>query len=331
MSEVLVHVTRGKEVESLHRGDLVVIDCNASILYSIGDPYRKTYWRSAAKPFQVLPVIESGGIEKYGFTGEELAVMTASHGGEERHVRIVSEIFEKLGCDIDLLDCGVASPMNSGASKRVLKRGGIYQQVHNACSGKHSAMIALARLKGYPIEGYIKSNHPVQQEIFETIAQVTDLGKDEIGVGTDGCGVPVYYMPVFNMALAYARLARPECVKPDTRARALKIIAEAMTGHPYFVAGTERLDTHLMEVTKGRLVAKLGAEAVYCVGVMGRGIGIAFKIDDGNYRAIDPVIIEILRRLDLITPEEFEELRDRWEVKIKNHRKEVIGVIKAVF
>lgn len=331
VSEVLVHVSRGEEVECIHRGDLVVVNLEGDILYSVGDPHKETYWRSAAKPFQVLPLIEAGGIDKYGFTGEELALMSSSHGGEERHVNIVKEIFKKLNSKVDLLDCGIASPMNINAARDVIRGGGNFQHVHNACSGKHSAMIALALLKGFPVKNYIKLEHPVQQEILDVIADVTEFKREEIKIGVDGCGVPVFHMPIYNMALAYAKLSKPDGVEPESRKEALRIVGDAMTKNPYFVAGTGRLDTLLMEVTKGRLVAKLGAEAVYCVGVMDKGIGIVFKIEDGNYRAIDPVIVELLRRLDFISTEEYEKLKDQWEVKIRNHRKEVIGTIKAVF
>lgn len=330
MSVELAHVIRGGRVECIHRGDLVVADMEGNILYSLGDPCKSTYWRSSAKPFQLVPLIEAGGIEKYGFTGEELAVMAASHGGEERHVERVKGIFKKLGISFNMLDCGVAPPLYAPAAKEVLKKGGVYTPLHNNCSGKHSAMIALALLKGYPVEGYINPGHPVQQDILEVVSGVTEMGRDDIGIGVDGCGVPVFYMPLLNMAKAYAKLSKPEGIEPESRRIALKIIGEAMTRNPYYVAGTGRLDTCLMEVTKGKIVAKLGAEAVYCLGIMGKGIGIALKIEDGNTRAIGPVIIELLRKLDFITYREFELLRDWWEVPIKNHRKEVIGAIKAV-
>lgn len=331
MSVELVHVIRGELVESIHRGDLVVVDNNGDIILEIGDSNKTTFWRSSAKPFQVIPMIEAGGVEKYGFSGEEIALMTASHGGEEKHVNTIKSIFKKLGHDINILDCGKAYPMYMKAGLELVKKGEDYGSAHNPCSGKHSSMIALAMLKGYDIKDYIKVEHKVQREMINIVGEMTELEEKDIKIAIDGCGVPVFGMPIYNMALAYAKLSKSDALKNEKRRESLKLVAKAMTENPYYVAGTERLDTVLMEVTKGRLLAKLGAESVYCISVMNQGIGIALKIEDGSYRAIDPVIIELLRRLRLISEEELKELKDRCKVTLKNHREDIIGMMKAVF
>lgn len=331
MSVVLTHVTRGGEIESVHRGSLVVVDRSGRVIYSAGDVSGYTYWRSAAKPFQVLPMIEAGGIERFGFSEEEIAVMTSSHNGEERHTDAVKRIFKKMGCGIDKLDCGIAKPMNSVAAGRLLQQNRPYEQVHNPCSGKHSSMIALALVKGYAIDGYIQPEHPVQKEMLDVVRDVSGIDRESIKIGIDGCGVPVFGLPIYNMAKAYSLLADPEAAGDGRRRNALKTVVSAMSKHPFYVAGTGRLDTELIEATNGRIIAKLGSEGVYCAAVTGAGLGIAVKIEDGNYRAIDPVIVELLRRLGLITDGELERLKHRWVVKIKNHRKEVIGEIKTVF
>jgi L-asparaginase II len=331
MSEVLAHVIRGKEVESAHRGNLVVVDKEYKVVYSIGEPGMRTYWRSAAKPFQVLPMIEAGGIEKYGFEDEEIAVMTASHGGEERHVERVKSIFSRLGCGIEALDCGTAAPMYWPRAKKILETGERYGQIHNPCSGKHSAMIALALLRGYNIKDYIRHDHPVQTEMLDTISDVTGLERKDIGLGVDGCGVPVFWLPLYNMAVAYSKLASPRDVKTSSRRDALLKVGASMTGNPYYVAGSRRLDTLLMEVTKGRLAAKLGAEGVYCIGVMEEGTGIALKIEDGSSRAIDAIILELLKRLGLVSEAEHDRLKESCRTELRNHRKEIIGEIRAAF
>jgi len=331
MSVELVHVIRGELVESIHRGDIVVVDIKGNIIYEVGDKNKITFWRSSAKPFQVLPMIEAGGVDKFGFTGEEIALMTASHGGEEEHVKVLKEILSKLGLDINTLDCGKAHPMYNKATFELFRKGEDFERVHNACSGKHASMLALALLKDYDIMDYIKIEHEVQREMVGIVCEMTELEESDINIAIDGCGVPVFGLPIYNMALAYAKLSKPEIFNNKNRRDALKLVGESMTSNPFYVAGSERLDTVLMEVTKGRLLAKLGAESVYCISVMDKGIGIALKIEDGSYRAIDPAVIELLKRLDFITKEEFEQLKSRWEVEIKNHRKEVVGVIKAVF
>ena len=92
MSIELVHVYRDPYVESIHRGDVVAVKDN-KIVFSYGDPYKKTFWRSSAKPFQVIPFIKAGGLEKYHIEEHELALMTSSHSGEAEHVNTVVTIF----------------------------------------------------------------------------------------------------------------------------------------------------------------------------------------------------------------------------------------------
>lgn len=330
MSEILVHVTRGGMVESVHRGDLVVVDTAGTIICQIGDPHKKTFWRSAAKPFQVLPLVESGGLERFHLSGEELALMCSSHGGEELHVATALGILKKLNRSPQDLECGIAAPMYPRAAQNIQKSGGSYSTLTNPCSGKHANMIALAILRGHVVSGYSQVSHPVQHELLRTISDMTGLFPKDITIGIDGCGVPVFGLPLFNMAVAYAHLAKPGAF-PEPRASALGTIASAMMSNPFFVAGSNRLDTVLMEAAGGKIVAKLGAEGVYCLGLTDKGIGLALKVEDGNYRAIDPIIMEILNRLGYLAPAEFEKLRDRWDVSVRNHRKEIIGSIRAVF
>lgn len=331
MSEILAHVTRGKETESIHRGNITVVDKEYKILYEVGHQGGSIYWRSAAKPFQVLPMIEASGIEKFGFNGEEIAVMAASHNGEERHVERVLSILGKMGCKTKVLDCGAAPPLYRSAAVEIIKKGGEYEQVHNPCSGKHSSMIALALLRGYGIKDYILPDHPVQRQMLEAVSDASGLEKEDIGLGIDGCGVPVFSLPLYNMAVAYSKLALPRDVNTPLRQEALSKVANAMIENPYYVAGTGRLDTLLMDVTKGRLIAKLGAEGVYCVGVAGEGIGIALKIEDGSSRAIDAVMLELLKRLNIISVSEYNSLEGQCKTKVKNHRGEIIGEIRAAF
>ncbi len=331
MSEILVHVTRGSYVESRHHGDLAIVNGEGKLLYALGDPHRFTFWRSAAKPFQTIPFLEAGGIEAFHIQPHELALMTSSHGGEPAHVAALQSILSKIGYDASYLDCGIAAPMYNKAADHVLRSGHAYESTHNACSGKHSAMLALGKLLHIPMENYLHMEHPIQQIMRNTIAECCNMSPQDIAVAIDGCGVPVFGMGIHKMALAYARFSKPENYFPPERAQVLRTIQSAMTNHPFFVAGTTRLDTILMEVTKGRLVAKLGAEAVYNIGIINEDIGISLKIDDGSYRAIDPVIIDVLNKLDLLTMNEFCQLKALWKPQVKNHRGEAIGELHPVF
>ncbi len=331
MSVELVHGSRNGQVENIYRGDVVVVNFEDGVLYELGDPFKKTFWRSSAKPFQVLPFVEAGGIERYNISGEELALMCASHGGEEGHVEAVEALLKKIGFSEPDLHCGPAPPMYRPAVKEILMRKQEWNQLHNCCSGKHGGMLAITAIKGYKTDSYEEIDHPLQQEVLEIASEISGVKKEEIGIGVDGCGAPIFFMPLFNMAKAYACLSKPGSLDHDLRAGAMKRVAEAMTAYPWYVAGTGRIDTLLMEVTGGRLLAKLGADGVYCVSIMGEGTGIALKIECGVIKAIEPAIIEILSCLNYLDQREEEMIIKELDFSIYNHRKEAIGSLQAVF
>ena len=331
MSIVLAQAMRNNHVENLYRGDVVVVNTDREIMMFLGDPHKLTYWRSAAKPFQVLPFLEAGGLERYGITDKELALMTASHGGEPDHVVTAANLLAKIGFSENALRCGSAPPMHQLSMRNLLESNKPWTPLHNCCSGKHGAMLALAAMKGYDPACYDDLAHPAQQEILSVIAEITRMDTETIGIGIDGCGVPIYYLPISRMAQAYALLATPDKHPDQKRREALRKIADVMTRNPWFVAGTGRLDTILMEVTEGKLLAKLGADGVYCVSVMGTGVGIALKIESGDVRVIHPVIVELLTQLALINDNEKFQLESLLDSSIYNHRQEIIGRFETVF
>lgn len=328
-AEVLVEVTRGPLVENWHRGHVAVVDWQGKLLYSAGDPYHITYWRSSAKPFQALPVVESGAADRFGITPRDLALFCASHNGEEMHTETVKGIFAKLGKDPALLQCGVHMPYHAPTAKAMLRAGQEPTPLHCNCSGKHSGMLALCVHLGYDPGTYLEPDHPVQQLILDYIADLTGYPRGEIAIGIDGCGVPVHGLPVYNMAWAYARLARPAGLSPQ-RAEACRRVASAMIAHPEMVGGTDRFCTELMRAGGGQLVGKAGAAGVYCVGIMDEGIGIAVKCEDGSGRGRDPAVVEILAQLGYLDSGQLEALAKFHRPQNLNHRKEKCGEVIPV-
>lgn len=331
MSIELVHVYRGTEVESIHRGDIVGVHFDGNILFEYGDAGKRTFWRSSAKPFQIIPFIENGGLERFNITQDELSLMTASHSGEARHLEILDGLLKKLGKTIDDLDCGVSRPMNEKEYRRLLTEGIPFSQGNNPCSGKHSGMLGLGILKDIDLENYIDKDHEIQKMMLEIVAEMTSQNQRDIDIAIDGCGVPVFGLPIYNMALAYTKLDKLDCTDASPkRLDALRQVVKAMTGSPFFVAGTDRLDTILMEETNGKILAKLGAESVYCMTVIGKGIGIAMKTEDGSYRALNAVIPDLLLKHDCISKEEHTRIRQRLDLNVYNHRKQVVGRLESV-
>lgn len=331
MSEIVLHYTRAGHVENIHRGDVAAVNCKGEVVAAVGNAYLPMFWRSAAKPFQALPFVKNGGLEKFSITQEELALLVSSHSGEENHVALVRGILAKLGLDESVLDCGVVRPMSGKAFKKIIAAGEKVLPVHNPCSGKHSQIIALAMMLGIDYAGYTKPDHAAQKIIFKHVAMASRMPEDKLEIGIDGCGVPVFYLPIYNMSLAYARLSTPSKGDWGEYEDAATKIRDAMSKYPQIISGTGRIDLAVSEVTGGRIIAKIGSDAVYCLAVKDGDLGITFKIEDGDYAAVTPMTIAVLKKLDLLTKDEAAELDKKFPPVLKNHRGEIIGTIEAVF
>ena len=331
MSEIVLQYTRAGHVENIHRGDMAAVNCKGEVVASIGNAKLPMFWRSAAKPFQALPFVKNGGLERYKITEEELALLVSSHSGEENHVKLVRGILSKLGLDESVLDCGIVRPMSGKAFKKLIAAGEKVLPVHNPCSGKHSQIIALSMMLGIAYEGYTKPDHDAQKVIFKHVAMAARIPEEKLEIGIDGCGVPVFYLPIYNMSLAYARLSTPNKGDWGEYELAATKIRDAMSKYPQILSGSGRIDLAVSEVTNGRIIAKIGSDAVYCLAVKDGDLGITFKIEDGDYSAVTPMTIAVLKHLDLLTKDEAAELDKIFPPVLKNHRGEVIGTIEAVF
>jgi L-asparaginase II len=318
-------VVRGALVESRHRVHAAVVDSNGQIRAAAGDPDLVTYIRSAAKPFQAIPLVADGALDRFGITVEELALVCGSHSGEPRHVTAAESILRRIGLDGDALACGAQPPLHAETRRELAESGLEPLRLHNNCSGKHAGMLALARIHGWEIAGYHLPEHPVQQRMLAEVSRWVDLPHEAIGLGVDGCGVVSFGLPLRNMALGYARLASAARAGD----REATYVVGAMTSYPEMVAGEGRLCTDLMLACHGRVLAKIGAEGVYCVAVPGAELGIALKIEDGAQRAAGPAILSILRQLDLISEDDLGTLYRHAYPPLLNTRGEPVGELRA--
>jgi L-asparaginase II len=271
-------------------------------------PSTPTTFRSAAKPFQLLPLVERGHADRYGFSPVELALMSASHTGTSAHLDIVRTILSRIDCTEDDLACGFHEPVDSAALREFHEKRQPRSRLFNNCSGKHAGMLAFCRAEGWPIAGYERADHPLQQLLHRTIAEICGLTPEQVPVAVDGCSASVFSLPLDAMARGFARLASAR--GGNARDEALVRIRSAMTAHPWAVGGRGRFSTTLMEVVP-ELVAKGGAEGLECVGWPARGLGIAIKCEDGATRAMGPATVTILEQLGALTPPALERL-DEW-------------------
>lgn len=313
---------------------MAVVDTTGGLLASVGEPTRvQAYWRSAAKPFQALPAVSSGAAARYGFAPEDMALASGSHNGEPVHVERVASMLERAGCSVDDLACGVHPPLDPEAAAELRNRGVEPTVLHNNCSGSHAAMLALAPELGASTAGYESPGHPVQVAILDTVCQVTGLEATDVTIGVDGCGVPCFGTSVYHLALAFARLMDPNGLEAPDPADLLRI-RDAMIAHPHLVAGSNRLDTDLMRVGHGALLAKGGAGGVLGVGISG-GLGLAVKIEDGTGGApgnpAGVVAIDVLRQLGYLNTSQLATLGEHARPSIRTVAGTPVGIARAVF
>jgi L-asparaginase II len=314
-------------VESVHYGSVAVVDSNGKLLYATGNPDFVTFFRSASKPFQVLTLVEEGGVERYGFTPEEIALMAGSHSGQAEHIAIIDRILQKVGISEMDLQCGVHPPFSYAAREGTSDPPPKFDQRHHNCSGKHSGMIALALLLGENKADYLNPKGKTQKRILQSVAEACRYPASKIKLGIDGCSAVNFAVPLKNMALGFARLASADKIEGGL-GTAMQTVAKAMQKHPLMVAGEKRLDYVLAQTFGDRVIAKAGAEAVECFGLADRGWGAAIKIDDGSSRAMAPVIFSVLKQLGYKF--DARQLEGYITVPIKNYRQIVVGRIEAV-
>ncbi|MCL4504343.1 MAG: asparaginase [Deltaproteobacteria bacterium] len=324
-SPVLVEVTRGPEVESRHRGQIVVADATGKIHHQLGDPEVLVCLRSLAKPFQALAVLTSGAAKAFGFGPAELALFSGSLSGQNFQTFLVTSILERLGLKPEALQCGAHPPLHKPTAQALAKAGQKPSPLQHTCAGKHTAMLALCMHHGWPIEDYLNPAHPVQQLILGHVARMVGVPKAQIPVAIDGCGAPVFYVPLKNIALGYARLAASQPGSPAGE------LLEAILTHPRHIAGDGRLETEAMQALPGKIFAKAGSEGGYAFCLIEGAIGVAMKIEDGAVRAVYPGIVAILEQMGVMTPAAEKALAPFREPPILNHRKEEVGRIRPVF
>ncbi|GAB3401289.1 asparaginase [Massilia agilis] len=330
----LVATTRGYPdsgytTENVHMGSVAVVDVNGRLLWSAGDASYLTFTRSSLKPFQALPFILDGGADRFSLSRDEVALLCASHSGEEKHVQVVRAILGKIGLDEQHLECGCQVPLYYDMVNLPPPADRRWSALHHNCSGKHSGFLAWCRLHGAPTARYVDPRHPLQLTIRARLAEAAGLPAQALACGIDGCSAPNYALPLSLLAHLYARLAQGE---RDARlGAAFGPLFDAMTARPDLVSGEERSDLHLMTAGRGDWVCKIGADAVQAIGVRSAGLGIAIKIADGGSRALHTATYRVLDQLGLLDEHARAVLERYRQPPIKNARGTVAGDIRPLF
>lgn len=294
-SQCLVKDYRGNLVENIHRGFIAIVDDQGNLIGKAGNPEKKIYYRSASKPIQALPILALGIDKEFGFTPEETTIMAGSHMGEPFHIEAIESILRKIGAPEEVLCMKPTYPGYLPRRDELICQNLPKRKVYHNCSGKHAAALAMAKFFGHSFNEYWLPEHPVQQYILETISIMSETPKEEIEIGIDGCGVPVFAVPLRNMALGAMKMACPDKISDKNLARAAQTLAANMNEHHLMVTGTDYICS--MVNLDDNLVAKGGAQGVYAIGMREQRIGIAFKCEDGTEVAWPILINEIFKQL----------------------------------
>lgn len=333
----LVHALRGGIVESFHRGALAIVDGDGTLVTALGDVDRPIFPRSACKVLQALPLVASGADQAFGLDDAELALACASHGGEPAHAATAARMLAKAGLDVAALECGAHWPYADSAIKAMARAGEQPTALHNNCSGKHSGFVCvgclMARAAGREpaefVRGYIGREHPVMREVTAALAAATGVDLSKAPVGTDGCSIPTYAVPLRQLALGFARVATGVGLR-DEHARAARRLRQAVAASPFHVSGTGKFDTRVMQRLGERVFCKVGAEGVYCAALPDQGLGVAIKLDDGNTaRAAEVVMAAVIEALLPLTGDEPAFLRGFSDAALVNWNGIEVGRLQA--
>ena len=327
-SPLTVNVTRGDMVESRHLVNAVVTDATGKVVNSWGEIEEPVYLRSAIKPVQAIPLIESGAADAFSLSDKELSLACASHTGETVHVVTVTAWLDRIGLSVDDLECGSHWPTYRPAERALAAAGETPTPAHNNCSGKHTGFLSTSLHLKEDYKGYIRLEHPVQQRIKKILEDFTDLDLSRAPVGIDGCSIPTLGIPLKNAAMAIARFADPHQLGEE-RFAACKRLQTAIAKAPEMIAGSDRLCTALNGSADGAVIAKTGAEGVYLAALPALGLGIAVKTVDGTTRGTEVALGAILQDLGVMTEKMHREMDQFVLPDLKNWNGFEVGSIRA--
>lgn len=326
---LLLKEFRSGILESAHRGHISIVNEEGQVIYSAGDPHFRTFTRSAAKPLQAIPGIRAGIADAYGLSEKEIALMVSSHRSEPFHRETLEQMKQKINVDENGLVCAPSFPLHEASRTDYIRHQGDKRRLFHNCSGKHMGVLAYSKLKGYDLDSYAQPNHPVQQEIKQTISMLGEIEQNEMAAGTDGCGFPVYALPISTMATAFLKLACPDLIEDEGTRRAVEVITSAMNKAPEMVGGTGRVDSVLLQ--DENIVAKGGFQGVFCFALRKERLGISLKVLDGSDEEWGLIVKSILTQIGYNNAETIQRLEEQFPQEIYNDEKTVVGMAEAAF
>lgn len=329
MEPALIQEFRGGFLECVHRGHICVVDEHGRVIQHVGNPDYRVFTRSSAKPIQAIAGIKAGIIERFDLTEAEIAVMTASHRGAHNHVQALESIMEKTGIGEEHMICAPSLPLDRPSREQLLREGGEPRRLYHNCAGKHLGVLAYCKMCDLPLAGYSEISHPAQQETLRMLANLANVRTDEISLAIDGCGFPVFNLPLSALAAAYMKLSCPDLIEEAETAKAISIITSAMNHNPLLVSGRGKVDSIML--ADDNVVAKGGFKGVYAFSLRKERVGVALKVMDGSEEEWGLIVLRILEQLGYHNENTLQQLRDTFTTEIYNDEGWAVGSMESVF
>ncbi|MBE6885064.1 MAG: asparaginase [Ruminococcaceae bacterium] len=324
----LIHEYRGSILENIHCGHICIVDERGGVVHAVGNAEQMTYYRSASKPIQALPVLMNRLDEKFGLSGEEIAIMAGSHSGESCHRDAILSMLKKAGYAEEDMIMNPVYPEAVYARDEMIRRGDPPRKALHNCSGKHVGLMLLAGMFGNHRD-YWHPDSKAQKEVKKCIANMAEWPEEKIEIGIDGCGVPVFAVPLRCIAFSFLKLLCPELIADECLAGAAGKMSQAMQKYPLFVKGTDTLCTLLN--SDSNVIAKGGAQGVYAFALKRERLGVVIKQADGTGDERPNIVAEILRQIHYSDKTLIEKLEHFHPSEIINDNGTVVGSRKAVF
>ena len=327
--EPLVEHTRGGMAEIIHAGAIAVVDQHGKVLGSVGDADAVCFTRSTLKPFQALPFMQGDGPAYFDFQPEHIALLCASHNGEDMHVLKVGEMLARIGQSHTSLQCGCHVPLRFSYGGLTPPLDLKFDERHNNCSGKHAGFLGYCVQHGLPLDDHLTPSHPLQRAIRQSVAAVTRLDDAKLLAGVDGCSAPNFAVPLSRLAFGFARLASG---KQDTEfGEAFESLGNAMLAHPDMVSGTGRNDLAFTKAGRGDWLTKIGADGVQVIASRSRRQAIAVKVISGHMPALYAAAVAALDQLGWLDDGQRELLKPWAHQELLSAKGVQVGEIRTVY
>ena len=322
MSEILVKEYRGNIVENVHCGSIAIVSSTGDTIAYLGDIEKQTFMRSASKPIQVLPTLLAGLHRRFNLTDEDVAMFNSSHWGSNHHIFVLEEISRKTGINPeDMIMKPCSSTSASALAAKLTDRTKLHPRqgqstLQHCCSGTHFSLMLLQReLTGKP-DGYHLKDSPVQQQIINFISMLSQTPTYKIGLGIDGCGVPVFALPLRSIAMSYAKLMDPFSLSNELR-ETIDYNFSCIHRYPEKINDYGTPSYYINQ--NPDLIMKDGSRGVICMAIKSMKLGIAVKLEDGWTDEFQGLIIaNILEQLKYDDTDLIEKLKNCYTTKLYN-------------